>query len=255
MAALRRAYSTYRSASTEFFLIGMNAHARLASRVGTARRVAFISMLPKGAEHGAALAAFDEEIEPALDDAVREVNAAGARVHAAYDAVDAALQRCRDAVAAAGARRQGRSGGGLQEKQDLLGVGGADGASPVRAAGSPLTPTPGVGERAEAGCRAEWLEAGRRVRAAAGRVPRQALLAEGGRGGWLESAGGAGPMPAAWARLCRVWGARGRRRRRCALGLQQVGQPPGRPPGCHRGAGCLVGRGMLGRGPWLWDGG
>ena len=201
----------------------------------------------------------EEEARRAVDDYQRISDESIRRMSLAGEVLRRARQVWRDAMVAADALRQGRSGGGGQERCDAsesVGVG------PVVVVPSPVGSTGGAGgdwcgggERVEAVGSAGLLEVGRRDRAAAGRVPRRALPVEGGRGGWLEGTGRAGPMPAARARLGRVRGARGRRRRGLAPRWQQVGQPLGRPPGCHRGAGCTAGRGKLGKGPWLGDGG
>ena len=187
------------------------------------------------------------------------VEAAGRNHGRACEAFASSCAVYRDAKNAAAAVRQHRLA--ERRRKERCGTGQSAGVGLVDAPPLPVGIIGGAGgdrcvggERVEESGSAAWLEAGRRGRAAVGRLLRGAVPAEGGRGGWLEGAGSAGPMPAAWGRPSRAWGVRGRRLGRCAPSWQQVGQPPGRPPGCHRGAGCPVGRGKLGRGLWLGDG-
>ena len=209
----------------------------------------------------------DEEWERWL---VERDEASARTMAAAFDPVDAAgrdhgracealLNACkvyRDACAAAAERRQHRLG--ERRREEMCDTGESTGRGPAEVLLLPLGAGGercGDGELVEVSGSAEGQEVGRRGRVAAGRAslaPARGLSASGER---LEGAGGAGPTPAARARLVRVRGARGRRPGRRAPSRQQVGQPSGRPPGCHRGARCTAGEGKLGKGPWLGDGG
>ena len=255
-AAVRRALLAGGFAAAEFISSSVAVQFKLDARHRAARRDMFSSMWLEGVEQKTAQAACDEAFEQALREAESEIDAADARMRAALGAVDVASRKVRDAVAARGTRRQSRSGdGGPEQQGESTCTGRADVLPlPPCSSGGAGGDRCGVGERGASGSRGSGLQAVRRGGEMAGRVPRRAVLIEGGRGGWLEGSGGAASRPAAWARLRRVRGARGRRLRRCAPGWQQVGQPPGRPPGCHRGVGCPLGRDKLGMGPWLGDG-
>ena len=126
---------------------------------------------------------------------------------------------------------------------------------PVHAHASVLITALDAGSEWDGRMPEKGLTAGRRVRANVGSAGRWAMPAKGDQDWWLEGAFGAWPMPAAWGRPSRARRARSRRPGRCAPSWQQLGQPPGRPPGCHRVAGCPVGRDKLGKGPWLLVGG
>ena len=252
-AAVVSAMAAAASAGCELCLIGAVVHAKMDARVRAARRDSFFSVWFEGGRSEVALAEFDVALAQAQQAAEREVDAAYARACATLGAMEAAQLALRDAVSAADRRKQIRSAGrGLA--QEPLGVCADGWVPPTHSTVQPLSlGLASVGERCRerAGNRQGVC---RRGRSAAGRLRRRAVPAGGGRGGCLEGSGGAARMPAAWARLRRARGARGRQLRRCAPGWQQVGQPTGRPPGCHRGAGCPLGRDKLGMGPWLGDG-
>ena len=163
-------------AAAEFLSISVATQFKLDARHRSARRDMFVAVWQEGVERAAAQAAFEEEAAQALREAEREIDAARCAIlQTAQNALDAAVLKLRDAMDAADASRQGRSLGGGQEKQVLLGSGSDDRVPVVCVVSSPPMLAPGGGERGASGSRGSGLKAVRRGREMAGRVPRRAV--------------------------------------------------------------------------------